>query len=69
MAIQEDQSKNIVKSLSSPKLFEYGGYVFPGETSIPKQKKYHDNIHKRAVIEEGRRITSAMIRDKDYKVR
>ena len=67
--LPEKEDANLARSLTSPKLIEYGGYIFPGETSFPKQKRYYDDKHKKAVIAEGRRITSALVRDKDFIVK
>ena len=69
LALVAKEEKDITKSLTAPKLIEYGGYIFPGDTTIPQQKRYYEDQHKKAVIAEGRRITSALIRDKDFKTK
>ena len=52
-----------------PKLIEYAGYVFPGEARLPSRQKYKSTAKKNAVIEEGRRIRTAMTRERDFKLK
>ena len=53
----------------TPKLIEYAGYIFPGEARLPSRQKYQPTTKKNAVIEEGRRISTAMSRERDFKLK